>query len=261
MKWFLRAQNYSDDLVSDIRRRRYISGFFEGNAKAIGRPEPMDNLRFVPKPLRPLAHTAILRHMEPNHYGQVVTLDEVRQILSLMATAVRFPCVCRRITTHTEQRHCFGFSLKPDSLGAVGLVDASYWDGPDGNGLEKLEPAVALQLIEQMDRDGLVHSIWTMRTPFIASLCNCGPKDCRAMKALLEHELRVLHRGESVATVDVGRCSGCGLCVKRCHFGALSVPAGSFPRSASVDEAHCMGCGLCSEVCRVGALTTTPRVH
>ena len=29
-KWYLQAKNYSDDLLSDARRRRFIASFFSG---------------------------------------------------------------------------------------------------------------------------------------------------------------------------------------------------------------------------------------
>ncbi|MDP2872369.1 MAG: hypothetical protein Q8P31_07530 [Bacillota bacterium] len=35
-----------------------------------------------------------------------------------------------------EHPMCFGFSMMPDSLGAAGVPDLSYWNGPDGAGLE-----------------------------------------------------------------------------------------------------------------------------
>ncbi len=29
-KWYLRAENYSDDLLSDLKRRKFIADFFSG---------------------------------------------------------------------------------------------------------------------------------------------------------------------------------------------------------------------------------------
>jgi len=45
-------------------------------------------------------------------------------------------------------------------------------------------------------------------------------------------------------------CEGCGRCVKRCGFKALSLQGGR----AVVDETKCMLCGYCGGVCPVFCL-------
>jgi ferredoxin len=45
-------------------------------------------------------------------------------------------------------------------------------------------------------------------------------------------------------------CIGCGECVDRCPFGALSVP----DDIAIIEKSRCMGCGQCVFACTVDAL-------
>lgn len=258
-KWFLQAKNYSDDLLADLNRTAYIKEFFAGQARLAGRAEPMRNLRLLPSPLRRMVRSVILRQMARDHYGQVVTMAEVREIIGMTGTVFRLPCVCRRISTRQEKRYCFGFSLSPDSLGAVGLVDASYWEGPDGTGLEKLTPDQALGLLEDLDREGLVHSVWTFRTPFIGGLCNCSAAECRAMLASLTYDLPVLHPGEVVASLNQSACRGCGACARRCQFGALQYEREH--RRLALDPSKCFGCGLCAGACPAGAISFSGRVR
>ena len=55
-----------------------------------------------------------------------------------------------------------------------------------------------------------------------------------------------------VAFIDKEKCTECGLCQEKCHFGAI--------RDYTVDEVSCEGCGLCSRMCPVDAITIKPRM-
>lgn len=55
-----------------------------------------------------------------------------------------------------------------------------------------------------------------------------------------------------VASIDKEKCTECGLCQEKCHFGAI--------RDYTVDEVSCEGCGLCSRVCPVDAITIKPSI-
>jgi len=59
----------------------------------------------------------------------------------------------------------------------------------------------------------------------------------------------------TIASVDEYACSGCGLCVSVCEYGALEVvlkPDGR--RVAEVTEVLCKGCGSCAATCPSGAM-------
>jgi len=51
--------------------------------------------------------------------------------------------------------------------------------------------------------------------------------------------------------IDVDRCTGCGLCRKKCPAGAI-MGAPKSPHYIVLDK--CVGCGTCADVCRVDAV-------
>ena len=66
-------------------------------------------------------------------------------------------------------------------------------------------------------------------------------------------------RGGTTAVLDAGLCTGCGLCLDLCRFGAIR-PArdGTW---VEVDPLACEGCGVCVDVCPAGALSLVPTVN
>jgi len=74
----------------------------------------------------------------------------------------------------------------------------------------------------------------------------------RAVTLLSKQRLRV---SGTVAAVNPVYCSGCGVCVEVCPYGAPSLQAeGRFAGRAEVNPALCKGCGLCVASCRSGAV-------
>ena len=61
---------------------------------------------------------------------------------------------------------------------------------------------------------------------------------------------------KKAASVDRQVCVACGVCVKSCPKGAISVFRGCF---AAVDEAGCVGCGLCAKACPAGCIDVKER--
>ena len=59
--------------------------------------------------------------------------------------------------------------------------------------------------------------------------------------------------GSKVAVIDKAKCIECGLCRKKCNFGAIT-------RDLEVDTIACEGCGVCAIACPVGAVALAPRV-
>jgi heterodisulfide reductase subunit A len=90
---------------------------------------------------------------------------------------------------------------------------------------------------------------------FIAGACQ-GPKDIPETVAQAEasagEALSLIQRGEielepNIAFVDEDKCSGCGVCVPLCPYGAISLDKEK--RVAVINSALCRGCGTCVAAC------------
>ena len=140
-KWYLRAENYSDDLLSDIRRRKFIEDFFTDTESLKKSLDRMEKLQNAPALIRALVRRLITRKMKKVHFGQVVPIEDIEQIFGFVNSIVRVACICRHVTLGSEKRYCYGVSLAPDG-GKYGEIlrglEKSFLDGPDTDGFENL---------------------------------------------------------------------------------------------------------------------------
>ena len=51
---------------------------------------------------------------------------------------------------------------------------------------------------------------------------------------------------KKTAVVNHARCVACGVCMKACPRGAISIHRGCY---AFIDAGKCVGCGLCGKAC------------
>jgi ferredoxin len=261
-KWYLQAKNYAEDLVSDLRRRHFIADFFE-HPEHLGRDsQQMAKLRSAPPFVQRAIKGVVVRRMKKWHFGQVVPLEDIRDIFDFAGSIVRLPCICRHVTLGKEARYCYGVSMGTDG-GKLGELfrglDSSFLSGPDTGGFETLSREDALDSFTAHEREGLCHTIWTFVTPFVGGICNCDRADCLAMRATVTHDLKLMFRAEYIATIDGDLCSGCRSCMRVCQFGAIGYSPTT--RKARVDHSACYGCGICRSACTKGAVALTARAE
>jgi ferredoxin len=246
-KWYLRMENYSSDLLDQDGRRDYMTEFLNGFERRVP-PEIAQVERLARTPLAGPMRWFLTRAQKPNHFGQAVPIEDVERILGLVAGVIRLPCVCRKVTAgKPDARYCYGLTLDErlrDSL-------------DDSLSLEILTPPQALDSLRKLDKEGLVHSVWTFKTPYIGGLCNCD-HDCMAFR--ITHErgyFKNMFRAEYVAAVDLQACNGCRVCLRQCQFGAMRYS--SADKKVTVDPRACYGCGVCRAACNHDAIALQPR--
>ncbi|MDR2132085.1 MAG: 4Fe-4S binding protein [Clostridiales Family XIII bacterium] len=112
----------------------------------------------------------------------------------------------------------------------------------------------AIEVMRRSDAAGLVHNFEG------DAFCNCCGCCCWAIRGIEAYRAEGLDAAAEyvnapyVATVEE-TCIGCGVCVKRCPTGALSVSG----KAAHVDAERCIGCGVCRAVCGKSALAMRRR--
>ena len=246
-KWYLAMENYSIELLDQDNRRKYaaefLNGFHTRVPKAVGH---LDKIRKTP--LMKLAKPVLTHIQKQDHYGQVVPMEDVEKIFEMVEGAVRLPCVCRRVTTgDMNARYCYGLTLDRQLLDAL----------DDSFSLELLTKEEALESIRKLDKEGIVHSVWTFKTPFIGGLCNCD-QDCMAYRMThVRRDYPVMFRAEWVAEVSIDACNGCRLCMRQCQYGAIRYSSRN--KKVTIDPTACYGCGVCRAVCNKDAITLLPR--
>lgn len=254
--WFRNAANYGRDLMADLERRKYISEFLKETMGkgivTIGRLEAIYRKKGrLPAKLR----TGFVEKAKTDHFGQVVTIEDIETIVSKAATIVRLPCACKWASSKKESRTCYSVSYTADTW--YDAMDMSYFGLPDNNGLETVTKETAIEQMRQLGQDGAVHSIWTMKTPFIGAICNCEPSDCLGLRTLFL-DMQTMFKGETVAKVDPDACTGCGACETICHFGAIHSHHHSGQDKAHIHVGHCFGCGNCRHHCPADAIEMVP---
>ena len=61
---------------------------------------------------------------------------------------------------------------------------------------------------------------------------------------------------KKLAVVDRRVCVACGVCMKSCPMGAISIYRGCY---AVVEGEKCVGCGLCGKACPAGCIARKER--
>jgi len=261
-KWYLQAKNYSEDLMSDLRRRKFIADFFSKPGDLTESMGKLEKLSRAPAFVKGVLAPYISGRQKKIHFGQVLPMEDVERIFSFVTGIVRLACLCRQENLGTEQRYCYGISMAPqggEMRKIIEEIDASYLTGPDTAGLETLTREEALDSFRQHEKEGLCHSVWTFMAPFIGGICNCDRSDCYAMRATVTYGIPVMFRAEYVAEVNPELCNGCRQCMRVCQFGAMGYSAAN--KKVVIDPRRCYGCGVCRASCTKDAITLNDRTN
>lgn len=158
-------------------------------------------------------------------------------------------CICR------TQQHLVGEGC--DAPVENCLVFAPVEGAFDGSQVDRaITKAEALTILAEAEDAGLVHTVGNQRAGN-HYICNCCTCCCGVLRRVAEFRVpTAIARAAFRAAVDEEVCIGCGACVERCQFDALSLTEAA---TAAVDDTRCVGCGLCASACPVDALALTRR--
>jgi len=255
-RWYLNPANYARRLYK-VRRAETESAGAEANPQAAGGMAAAGR-EYLEAAERGDHETVERLKTEAEqrswaiHFGQVLTIEDVHQILELMYPIGLMTCACRRSMrglADEENFTCIGMG--------PGMYKWERWPDTYRGGVQFLTPEEAEEAIDAMNRRGLVQCIYTFGTPYLAGLCNCDYPDCGGIRTVQDMGIKVLWKGHHIAEVDPDLCNGCALCVRRCQFKALTFSPSTL--KAYIDPFKCFGCGLCRTVCKPDAVKLIDR--
>ena len=252
-KWYLQTKNFVEELLTE-EGKSYIIDLYEKFEEMIATGLSLADKVDLSDPAIKEALASRQEQQKQIHWGQVVPLEDVENILDLTLTVVRMRCPCRSVLNGVyDARFCFHFATFKSDFWPKGIFE--QW--PDwSRDLDVVTREEAKKEFHKFDRQGLVHTVWTWATPFVGSFCNCGFRDCMGFRAM-ERGSRPFFKAEYVAAIDIEKCNGCRDCMKLCNFGAIIHSAAS--EKCTVNQMQCFGCGLCRVVCPRDAITLFDR--
>lgn len=244
-RWYLNMRNYSKELSSQLGSadymEKFISRFQQDVSLGIRAMETFAHWNWS----RRIAYLIATESVKRKHFGQIVPVEELEQVVDFVDSIVALTCPCRKMTTGKDERKCLGLGV--DVLSILGTYPMY--------GFKSLSREEAKANLRQWDEDGLVHSVWTFQTPYIGAICNCD-HNCLAYRLQVQKGLlQIFFQGEYVACVNPEACRGCGTCESRCMFGAVKVDSGK----AMVNPDTCCGCGVCRVSCPESAICLIDR--
>jgi ferredoxin len=62
-----------------------------------------------------------------------------------------------------------------------------------------------------------------------------------------------------LAAIDAGKCTGCGICTRKCPVGTIEVRGKESNAKAAVFGESCLGCGICKPACPEDAIRMEPK--
>jgi electron transport complex protein RnfB len=174
--------------------------------------------------------------------------EQASEILATARSWGVLDCMCRTRTGQAGQR-C-GYPL---SNCLVSDPDEGAFDGDEL--IRAISHEESLRILREAEAGGLVHTTGNVGD-HDSVICNCCPCCCSLLRGVAEFQRpAVIAHSDFRAVVDNTACGGCGDCLARCHFGALSLADGV----CAVDRVRCMGCGLCGLACSFEALSLARR--
>jgi ferredoxin len=255
-RWYLNPANYARRLYK-IRREETEASGAEANPQAAGGMSAVGREYLEARDRGD--HEAVARMKKEAeqriwqiHFGQVVTREEMDEILDIIYPIALMTCACRRSMRglpDEENFTCMGMG--------PGMYKWERWPETYRGGVQFLTPDEAREVLDVLNRRGLAHTVYTFGTPYLGGICNCDYPDCGGIRTAVDLDVKTMWKGHYVAEIDPELCNGCGLCVRRCQFDALSFTASTL--KAYINPLKCFGCGLCRNPCKPDAITMVER--
>jgi len=153
-------------------------------------------------------------------------------------------CICRVQKQHIGQgcnhslENCIVFSSRKGAFDRVEDIRA-------------IELEEAKDILVEAEKEGLVHSTNNAQGD-VNYICNCCSCSCGVLRSMIDYGSKdSIASSDFYVTINSDECTGCEICLERCHFNALTIK----DDVCHVDISHCYGCGLCITECPTEAIS------
>jgi len=197
-----------------------------------------------------LRTSPIPKAITPEH--RIAIYDDMKTIIqNYKGTIVAMNCICKQAQDLLGQP-CHQTKERQICL-SFGGPAKGYLERKQGKQITNEE---TLQLLELAEKDGLVLQPANSLEPFCLCLC-CG--DCCGVLTAAKKFPDPAHYLASnyFAELNTNKCTGCGVCLKRCQMDAISPSTGK--KQINLDK--CIGCGLCVPTCPTKAIQLRKKEH
>ncbi len=198
---------------------------------------------------RPLVHETAV---DPEDATRILDYERATHIVREASVWAVSLCYCRHVMQH-EGKACAQPMEVCTTLNAAAdfLVRRRL--------ARKISREEALDIFAATREAGLVHiGDNVMRRP--AYVCHCCGCCCAMLQAINRFQMfDAVVTSPFLAEIDAGKCTGCGLCAKKCPVGAIEIRGEEKEAKAAVHGEACLGCGVCKPACARGALRMDPK--
>jgi NAD-dependent dihydropyrimidine dehydrogenase PreA subunit len=230
------VRNVVDDRSKEFAR--VLKGYFAAlsRLKEAGTPAAI--------PTASLSRVAVAEDAIPAE-AEILPYDRVSKYVADSGWISLMTCGCKNVGK------LLGHPCDKPSDVCMGFHSGPVPDGFAESGLGRLlSKEEALKTLDRTEKAGLVHII-TNISEGVVYCCNCCMDHCLTLRAL---KSPVMFAGPApssfIMVVDEDKCMGCGDCIDRCQFEALSMQDDIVVKDAD----SCFGCGVCVSVCPTSAL-------
>lgn len=171
---------------------------------------------------------------------KVLPYEEVAKIINKSRRIGVAHCVCRKRARRCDHPSevCLSFDMAADML-----IQRKF--------ARKISKEEAFKVIKIAEEAGLVHCVDNKQEGlvFICNCCSCG---CGAVRGVVAHGYRsLITQSRYQAVLDTDACIGCGTCVEKCQFNAITLE----DEKAVINLENCWGCGNCAANCAQAAIS------
>lgn len=183
--------------------------------------------------------------------SEILNVEEVHEILDhCQRPIVITDCPCRNRTEILGIRECKDKYPIEETCFQLGAFGKYFLDRGEG---KELTIEMAHEKVDELAKLGLIFTCENVKQHNHQVLCCCCPCCCSLLRGMTRFEDKnenCVSKSNYVSKVDQELCKGCGMCIERCAFNAITINE----EKASVDQMKCYGCGSCAIQCPTGAI-------